>query len=1466
MKKTLKIVGRFAAGLFLVVYFVVALCCTTLVQTLIGSTASNYFSKAWGGKVRITYVAINPLGSVDLRDIELIHPDGDTIFDCSRLAVRFSGIPVSDEGLNLRSVVIDRAYFHLVSVDTGGINLQYIFNSFKSDKPKEPKPAAKPFVVRAKHLYLNDVEYRMDLDKGRQAPIPLHGVSYQHQHYYGVTAHIKNIRVENDNIDCRIVNFEARERSGFHLADLSCDVKVSPYGISAQNMELVTDSTRLLLDGSLSFDTWDGLDPYLDSVSHRLVMRPGSVVDLEDVGYWVPIMWGVNDKVYLSGRAEGPVADMKVDSFDINVNNLLSFVVDGSVRGLPDVASTHFDVVVSRLSSSYQSASRIALPEQVDFSLPAILKTLSLSDGWVSLVGTPSNCKAQMTLHTGQGPLQADLVVDRNSPVHDYHAVAHLLSPGLRLSSLFPNDWVSHTGVRATIECQGPGYDALQGNVSGELFATVLRGVPIKAVAFEGTLDADHIDLDLDLDDQLLALSLSATLDRGTADPVFHADANIDHIQLSRLRLIDADSAISLSTHIRLEARGDDLERLSGNLSLSNSTLRIGSQPLLLHNALLSVREANRYKNISFTSDWLSCSVKGYVEYGEMPLLIRDFCQCFCPTYLSPWKDDAAGLSTDAAFSFDLMWKGEYQQFASLGIPLSIARGTTLSGSYNSAEKLRLVARSDSLGYGTLSLVDMGLIGRSRGDHYTLQLESDRLRAGSPSLLEDVRLKANVARSQSHLTLRSGNRGNMKNALLDLVVDSDTGSNRLHLAKGGFRVAGNDWHIFSNNDIVLKRDLVSVPMLLATDGTQSITASVSIQQHEDDFVRLLFHDFSLAWISNQWLSGSGYNVDGHIDGSASLRGLTTVPYLTADLEVNGCHVNDYQLGHLSLRSDWNADANLVNINVNTTTRNGDATFSPLTASGSINTGAQEPELDISCSFDHFPLKTVTPLLRSFASRFDGELLGHLYVGGTLQHPRVHGDAVVKEGLLAISATGVAYRFADTIRFADRRIDLSDFVVLDPRGNALVVDGDVIYEHSDVEMDLSLQSDNFMLLNIPERSDIVSGIIMSSLTGTVKGDRRRLDVSIAARTNRGSVLSVPVDDRKQVQQSNFISFVTPRGTENANADAVVAPSKNSPLNLSVVLDITPDLRLRLPMTFQQISPSLTASGSGNVMLSLVGGQKPVVTGGYELSSGSLNLELFSFLTTNFTIDPGSSIMLPGDVNNARFDIKASHLVHANLASLMGTAVETSGRTVNVEDVIVLSGTLAEPHVSFDLRFPNADKSVEEEVSVYIDRTNEREVLTQAMSLLLTGQFSNASSSSSMADNAASSGLNLMTSTLGSMVTNVVKVVDVNFGYQGETALTTEQFDIDIRKEWDRLYFETTLGYGGEARTLETPEATTPNLVGDVLVGYKLNPRVHLFVFNRTNTNDFTRAELPYKQGMGLKLTRDFDRWYDLFLKK
>ena len=201
-------------------------------------------------------------------------------------------------------------------------------------------------------------------------------------------------------------------------------------------------------------------------------------------------------------------------------------------------------------------------------------------------------------------------------------------------------------------------------------------------------------------------------------------------------------------------------------------------------------------------------------------------------------------------------------------------------------------------------------------------------------------------------------------------------------------------------------------------------------------------------------------------------------------------------------------------------------------------------------------------------------------------------------------------------------------------------------------------------------------------------------------------------------------------------------------------------------------------------------------------------------------------------------------------------------MQVEDIITLSGTLQDPSISFDIQLPNAEQSVHDQVFTYIDKNNERDMLNQSISLLLLGRFT----PSGIAEGDANlfsdgSSLNLLTSSASSIVSNMVKVVDVNFKYQAGTTSSTGKFDVGISKQWNKFYFESTFGYGNTTNEIEN---TTPNvLVGDVEAGYRFNPYFNSYGFHRSNTSFYTRTEMPYKQGIGIKLTKDFDNIYDLF---
>ena len=300
-----------------------------------------------------------------------------------------------------------------------------------------------------------------------------------------------------------------------------------------------------------------------------------------------------------------------------------------------------------------------------------------------------------------------------------------------------------------------------------------------------------------------------------------------------------------------------------------------------------------------------------------------------------------------------------------------------------------------------------------------------------------------------------------------------------------------------------------------------------------------------------------------------------------------------------------------------------------------------------------------------------------------------------------------------------------------------------------------------------------------------------------------------------------------------------------------------------MDFDQLTANVTAVGRGDIQVAMRNGKEPDILGDYQFTSGNFSLSLLQLINKNFVIGEGSTLNFPGNINDARFNINAVYSQRVNLASLTGgnPSAPMTDTYVQVEDVITLSGTLQDPSIKFDILLPNAEQWVADQVFSYIDRNNERDILNQSISLLLLGQFSPAGTSESETNAlTGGGGLGLLTSSASSIVSNLVKVVDVNFKYQAGSTSGKGQFDVGIRKQWNKFYFESTFGYGNTASGIESP--TSNVLVGDVEAGYRFTPYFNLYGFHRSNTSYYTRTEMPYKQGVGVKLTKDFDHIYEL----
>ena len=119
-------------GLLLTVYVAVALVNYSVVQSYLGTMASERLSREWGGTVKIGALHAMPWDHLIIDNFLMVSPTNDTIFDVERLSVHFKRFPYDKMHLTLDRVYMRNGYYHLgINEDTvtgkSYINMQYIF-------------------------------------------------------------------------------------------------------------------------------------------------------------------------------------------------------------------------------------------------------------------------------------------------------------------------------------------------------------------------------------------------------------------------------------------------------------------------------------------------------------------------------------------------------------------------------------------------------------------------------------------------------------------------------------------------------------------------------------------------------------------------------------------------------------------------------------------------------------------------------------------------------------------------------------------------------------------------------------------------------------------------------------------------------------------------------------------------------------------------------------------------------------------------------------------------------------------------------------------------------------------------------------------------------------------------------------------------------------------------------------------
>ena len=1505
-------------ALFVTLYIAVALLNMSIVQSIAGSIASSYLSKDWGGTVRVGSMGINLANGVTLRGVQLITPANDTIANIGHLTVRFNSNPIQNYQVHLKSVFLTRAYFHLeYQEDELTIHqfIKFISQKFAGrDNSEEETEPHHLFVLKIDNIYASHISYKQTLTHFADST-SFPGIRVPNMWFTDVNFKARSVRIDTSpRVTLRLDRFSAQEASGMNVRGLTMNAYVAQDAIAANDMELKTDSSNIKCDVLMEYHSFNSFEHFLDSVVMHVTLKDGTSCNMADAAYWTDALWGMHEQVKMRGVVYGPVANMRVRYMDIATGLNTQIALNGSVIGLPDIDNTLFDANIQNVTTNYGDLAALSWSDIVKVEFPALIAQLGNIDAIAGFHGKIKDFEGNVSARTDAGNILASVEMRYDDAISDYRYTAAASSPGFQLTKVVKNEWVSRSGFDATVQGAGFRPKTLTAQADIELRNTQVRGVPIDVT--NAKLDANNgiLTAKATLNDSLVNASLWAMADLRDSISSYEVSGMMRYLDLNALHLWnrEGDSAATIKGQLQTHVYGNSLESLYGSMVLDNIELTLNHQPLKMKSAAMTIRTAEDYKNIFLASDICNAWVKGYFQYSDLPLAIHRFAENYIPQYFQPkssnpqlaaarhpsntskidpktYKNkktskhnskasyqttasthsfpDTTLMLADMDMEFGLKWKDTLDVMALLMPQIMIAPGTSLHGNYNYAEQLKIVLRSDSITIGGAHLYDMGMNGNLRGNSFGIDLHSERLALSTATLMEDMRLTAQSNSSEAGARLvwdnHSAESRKKKQGNIALrMISSDTG-NWLQMTQGTMSLNGDNWQLGTKTPVFLSKERLMMEEVKGQCGDQIVLARASRVHDSSDFAEFAFQQFDLKVLSSL-LQSTGIDIAGDLTGNVELQGLNDKPYLQADLRIDSTALGRQPLGVTRVLSSWNPGQDIVSLYLTTALTRNTGTIAPVIAVGELDVGKKDGMgLNFDVEFNSFQLQLLQPMLSNVLSELRGGLRGNFNISGTTNKPVVDGVAYIDNGTVKMDMLNARYTFDDSINIDNKAITLNRFALHDSLGNVAYLDGNIKHEYlHNFDLNLSLSTDKLLIMNTGAKSSNYYGTVFAAVDGRVTGKLNDLDVYVNARTRPRTYIVAPFDQKKSVKEEDYIQFVNPYNDafsqrRSRNNKAV----SNNRYHVVANITVTPDAELRLPVDYSQMLVDIHAKGGGDLEVT-IGNELPLnILGEYKIEGGTLDLSLMSLVGRKFSIEEGSVITFPGAINNAMFDIRAIYSQRVNLSTLTGSLSTNASQTkVQVENVIAVTGNLNEPAISLDIRLPNAEQNIQDEVFSYIDRSNEKDIMNQTMSLLLLSQFYNANRSD--IGSGVNSGSSLVANSIGSVVSSMIDFVDVNIDYKSATSQVNEQVEVDIAKQWNKFYFEGAFGYGGIDRTMGDVSIGN-NLIGDMLLGYKFSPTLHLYVFNRSNTNNYTRSDLPYKQGVGLRFTKDFDRFGDLF---
>lgn len=1431
-------------GLLLLLVLLSVLLTTPIIQSEIARYATEKINTKLKIDSSIHQVAINIDGSVILKNIKVFDDHKNTLASVDYMHTNILDLKKLTEGqLYFGSTALEKLDFHIHTYKNDTLsNLDKFIQVFDDGKPGTGK-----FFMSIKNIEVTEGSFSVKNDNNKNAT----AVDFKN-----LNGSVENFRIKGPNIYGNITALSMDTQWGVYVEKLITKFSMTKQSMSLQDLTFKTPYSAI--DGSILMQYPEGGLKNFTKVVEMTVDFQKSKISTRDLKKFYNEF--SNDQVlYLNGLAQGTLNTFKVYNAKLQTSNNAEFVGQVSLENLFDKSKvfrvfTQFD----RLQISRSQATQI-LPNVLGKALPPLLDKLGTINANGTVAYRDYSVNAALELQSMIGNAEAVFSMKNVNQKENASYTGDVVLNDFQAGHLLDVEKIGNVTAKLFVCGKGFTPESLQTIVSGEVQKADFNGYSYSNIILDGEFKVPYYKGFVSSKDPNASLDFDGIIDLSEKSPQFNFVADIHHLDLNKLNFVK-DSLGVFEGKFQLLGTGKSIEDFEGTLHVQEAVYT-------------NSRAVYNFENFDLTSTYLEEDIRrltvnspdifdGYIQGKFQFKQIKAIVENALGSLYTHYKPNP--LEPGQFVDFDITIN---DKIVEIFVPnVNISENTNLKGSIVADDgDFKLEFNSPYVNVSDNSIKNISLKVDNKNPLFNTYMKVDTLTVSGYDIT-DFNL-INVTENDT-LFVRTEFKGGKEgrdffNLNLYHTIEEENRS-VVGIQKSEVNFKDYLWYLNENdsdkNRIIFNKKLDDFdvePITLSHNG-QEVTFEGKLKGKDYKDLKLQFKEVDLAKITPDL---GQVTFGGLINGMVSFEQVNNIFRPKSNVVVEGLEFNNVVLGelHFNVEGDdklqnFKVDANIIN----------DYTESFYTR-GNINVSQGQSILNLDAGFNGFNLGTITPFLSSIFKDIRGDASGRVTILGTHKKPKVSGRLHLNNAGMRPVFTGVDYAFEENaiLDITESQFILNNVSITDTKHKTKGLINGVI-SHNKLKnwrLDTELSSENLLALD----SDYIEGTPYygtAFIDGSAKivGPVEGLTVTIQATSKPGTKIKIPLDDTGGLGDNNYVHFLS--AEEKANREKGIISSGTTSRFNGVQLDfefvITPEAEIEILLD-RLTGHGMKGKGGGFITMEINTLGRFNMWGDFTVYEGEYNFKYEGIIDKKLDVKKYGTIRWDGEPLNAVLDLEAIYRTQAN----PGLILESSelNRKVETDVSIVLNGSLASPEIDFLIDFPNVSSVIKSEIEYKLADKDTRE--TQAMALLATGSFLNATNAStavygSLFERASSLFDDLFSDDDGKFRVGLnYSQRDVNPYAQQDAARVGFTLQTQIT---DRILFNGKLGVpvGGAEDNV---------IVGDVEVQLLLNEdgTLRARVFNRENDINYLGEGIGYTQGGGLTYEVDFNTFKELLRK-